>query len=368
MIQFPLIYRRDRQTAILWLTAKNSYRIVEQITATQGNTMTQLTVSVDAEGTMHLGPRDIPMPGSISDNAKKFLSSIFPSPPQPAASDSESWKKVIAAANGMFEPVVDRWLATVPATVETQTIAGVTVHKATPKTIKYPDRAHLRIHGGAWVFMGGKFSKGEAVVTAAEFGCVTYGLDYRMPPDHPFPAAVEDGLAVYRHMLEHYDPKKIAISGASAGGNLSATVTLKIRDSGLPMPAAIGLLTPATDLTWSSDTINTNAGIDTVLRPGGNVAKLYAGGHDLTNPYISPIFGDYTKGFPPTFLQSGTRDLLLSDTVRLHRKLLNAGIPAELHVWEAMPHGGFGGIFGNPTPEDAEMSAALVSFVDRILG
>jgi acetyl esterase/lipase len=96
--------------------------------------------------------------------------------------------------------------------------------------------------------------------------------------------------------------------------------------------------------------------------------QLYADGHDLTDPYLSPIYGDFTKGFPPTFLQSGTRDLLLSDTVRMHRALLRAGIPADLHVWEAMPHGGFGGIFGNPTPEDAEMSAALVAFVDRWLG
>jgi monoterpene epsilon-lactone hydrolase len=79
------------------------------------------------------------------------------------------------------------------------------------------------------------------------------------------------------------------------------------------------------------------------------------------------VFGDFIKGFPPTFLQSGTRDLLLSDTVRMHRALLRAGIPAELHVWEAMPHGGFGGIFGNPTPEDDEMVQALVGFVDKWL-
>ena len=330
--------------------------------------MTELTVTTDADGTMHLGPRVIPTPRSISENARKFLGSVFPSPPQPAITDKEGWRKVVAAANAMFEPMIEHWLTDSAATVETTTIAGVTVHKATPLVIKYPDRAHYRIHGGAWVFMGGKFSKGEAAVTAAQFGCVTYGLDYRMPPDHPYPAAVDDGLAVYRQIIKEYDPKRVAISGASAGGNLSATVTLKIRDSGLPMPAAVGLLTPATDLTWSSDTINTNAGIDTVLRPGGSVAKLYAGGHDLTDPYISPIYGDYTKGFPPTFLQTGTRDLLLSDTVRLHRRLLNAGIPAELHVWEAMPHGGFGGIFGTPTPEDEEMSTALVAFVDRVLG
>jgi acetyl esterase/lipase len=216
--------------------------------------------------------------------------------------------------------------------------------------------------------MGGKFALGEAAMTAAAFGCITYGLDYRMPPDHPYPAAVEDGLAVWREIVKQHDPAKTAISGASAGGNLSAAVTLKVRDSGLPMPGCVGLLTPATDLARESDTLHTNAGIDTVLRPFGNAALLYADGHDLKDPYLSPLYGDYTKGFPPTFLQTGTRDLLLSDTVRLHRALLRAGVDAELHVWEAMPHGGFGGIFGNPTPEDQEMNAALVAFVDKTLG
>ena len=325
------------------------------------------TVSTDSEGNLHLGERVVPVPTSISEAARKFLSQPFPSPPQPAVSDTLGWKKVIAAANRMFEPAVERWLTGLPVTVETQTIAGVTVHVATPHTIRHLERAHFRIHGGAWVFMGGTYSKGEAAMTAVDMGCVAFGLDYRMPPDHPFPAALDDGMAVWREVIKQYDPRKVAMSGVSAGGNLSAALTLRIRDEGLPMPGCVGLLTPATDMTRASDTIVTNAGIDTVLRPGGTVIALYAGGHDLTDPYLSPVYGDFTKGFPPTFLQTGTRDLLLSDTVRLHRALFRAGIPAELHVWEAMPHGGFGGIFGGTTPEDTEMTDALVAFVDRCL-
>jgi acetyl esterase/lipase len=134
------------------------------------------------------------------------------------------------------------------------------------------------------------------------------------------------------------------------------------------MPGAVGLMTPAIDLTRAGDTMHTNDGIDTVLRPFGKMSALYADGHDLTDPYLSPLFGDFTQGFPPTFLQSGTRDLLLSDTVRMHRKLLRAGIDAELHVWEAMPHGGFGGVFGAATPEDQEMQAQFVKFVETRLG
>ena len=330
--------------------------------------MLDFTVTTDSEGSLHLRSRVIPVPTSISENARKFLANPFPSTAQPDVGDKAAWRQVVKQADAMFAPVVDQWLATVPAKVETRTIVGVTVHVATPHSIRHPERAHYRIHGGAWAFLGGKFSMGEAAMTAAEMGCVTFGLDYRMPPDHPFPAAVEDGEAVWREIIKQFDPKKVAISGSSAGGNLSATVTLKVRDAGLPMPGAVGLLTPATDLTGAGDTRNTNAGIDTVLRPIPTMVALYAGGHDLTDPYLSPLFGDFTKGFPPAFLQSGTRDLLLSDTVRMHRKLLQAGVTADLHVWEAMPHGGFGGIFGLPTPEDREMSEAFVAFVDRHLG
>jgi acetyl esterase/lipase len=327
-----------------------------------------VSVSRDGRGYLVMGPRTIPIPTTVSEAAQKFLAIEMPPMQHASLDDKEGWRAAVAASNASFAPAANFMLSTAAASVETQTINGVTVHVATPHAMRHTDRAHVRIHGGAWAFLGGEFSRAEAAATASSFGTMAYGVDYRTPPDHPFPAAVDDGVAVYRALLEKYAPKKIVISGASAGGNLTAGVTLKLRDEGLPMPGCVGLLTPALDLTWASDTIVTNNGIDTVLRAGSNVAELYAGGHDLTNPYISPLFGDLAKGFPPAFLQSGTRDLLLSDTVRMHRKLLQAGIPAELHVWEAMPHGGFGGVFGSPTPEDDELQATFVAFVDRWLG
>jgi epsilon-lactone hydrolase len=114
------------------------------------------------------------------------------------------------------------------------------------------------------------------------------------------------------------------------------------------------------DLTESGDSFQTVLGIDPVLRPLMHVNRLYANGHDLAHPYLSPLFGDVT-GFPPTFLQTGTRDLFLSNTVRMHRKLRAAGVEAELHVFEAMPHGGFGG----SAPEDKELTAEVRHFLDR---
>jgi acetyl esterase/lipase len=117
------------------------------------------------------------------------------------------------------------------------------------------------------------------------------------------------------------------------------------------LPAAVGLFTPEVDLTESGDTFHTNRDIDVVLRGGlPEMNLLYANGADLAHPYLSPIFADFTKGFPPTFIQTGTRDLFLSNSVRIHRALRKAGIDAELHVGEAMPHGGFGN-----APEDREL-------------
>lgn len=136
---------------------------------------------------------------------------------------------------------------------------------------------------------------------------------------------------------------------------------LRAKDEGLPPPAALVLLTPQVDLTESGDSFQTNHGIDT-LPPLMTANLLYANGHDLAHPYLSPLSGDLT-GFPPTFLQTGTRDLFLSNTVRMHRRLLAAGVEVELHVFEAMPHGGFGG----NTPEDMELAAEVKRFEEQHL-
>jgi acetyl esterase/lipase len=140
-----------------------------------------------------------------------------------------------------------------------------------------------------------------------------------------------------------------------------AAVILRARDEGLPLPAAVVLNTPATDLTCAGDTWQTNLGLDTVLTDDAQPSMLlYAAGHDLRDPYISPLFGDL-KGFPPTILSSGTRDRLLSDTVRMHHALRAAGVPADLHVQEAAGHGGFLG----QAPEDREHFQKVRRFMEE---
>jgi acetyl esterase/lipase len=241
--------------------------------------------------------------------------------------------------------------------VETRRIGDATCYVATPVGISDVDRrkAHLSIHGGGWVLFGGRIAMALGKLTASRFGGVTYAVDYRMPPDHPFPAGLNDCFAVYKALLKDYGAKNILVSGGSAGGNLAAALMHKLRDEGLPKPAALVLDTPVTDLTNAGDSWKVLAGLDPVLRDcdGVGSTELYLNGQDPRNPYLSPLFGKHADAFPATHLTTGTRDRLLSDTVRMHAALRAAGVPADLYVAEAMPHSGFGSL----TPEDAAVLA-----------
>ena len=314
-----------------------------------------------------LPARAIPPPTTISEAARAALATgaMTPAVPRPSSSDIETWRSAVRASDLMWEPIAAQMLANYPCTVRTEVLAGVKSYICTPSALS--DAGHggvyLYFHGGALVFGGGAFAAATGAKAAHQLNLKTISVDYRMPPEHPFPAAPQDCLAVYSELIRSHDPRQIVIGGSSAGGNLAAAVTLMIRDSGLPLPAAVILLTPEIDLTEAGDTFQTNALLDVTLKAGlPECNALYAAGHDLKDPYVSPLFGDFTRGFPPTFIQSGTRDLFLSNSVLIHRKLRHAGIEAELHVWEAMPHGGFG--FGD-VPENDEISQEIRRFIAR---
>jgi epsilon-lactone hydrolase len=318
----------------------------------------------DAGPVLHVPARDIPMPTHISPQAQAMLArgpgEPFPNLP---LDDRDAWRKKIAEMDQNVLAMTAGLPAAVDASVEEITVGQARVYVITPEGIDEQDRrVFLDIHGGAYVLGGGAVCRHTGLGTAARVGSRTWAVDYRMPPDHPFPAGLDDCVAAYRALLSEYRPEDIIVGGGSAGGNLAAALLLRVRDEGLPLPAAAVLLTPAVDFTGAGDTRYTNFGVDTVLSSRTDAARdLYANGHDLRDPFLSPIYGDFSKGFPPTLLASGTRDVLLSDTVRLHRALRRAGIPAELHVLEAAPHGWFFGV----APEDAELSTEIRRFVDE---
>ena len=322
------------------------------------------------DGSLLLGARRIPLPASVSAQARAFLAmprvTLGERPP---LADKEAWRRRVAEMDIGSEARAQQMLAVVGdrARVGTREIAGVVVHVATPVEPQASRREWLRItvHGGGLAYMGGSFARAEAALVALHTGCEAWSVDYRMPPDHPYPAAVDDVVEVYRAALAARAPGRIAISGASAGGNLAAAAVLKARDLGLPLPGALGLFTPECDLTESGDSFATNLDVDNVLPgPMPEEIALYADGADLRHPYLSPLFGDFAPGYPPTQIQTGTRDLLLSNSVRMHRALRAAGVTADLHVWEAMPHGGF----GPDAPENADARREFNDFLERHLG
>lgn len=314
-----------------------------------------------------LQQRIVPFPTSISAEAQAALARLVQDDGTPLNSlftmpepeNRDAWMQIKAVVDAQYATSAENNAAALRSSVETIEVGDATIHVATPDTPASPGRAFIDLHGGALVFGGGEACRAGARMQADQHGVRCYGVDYRMPPEHPYPAALDDCLAAYRYVLERYEPDNIVIGGRSAGGNLALAMLLRGRDEGLPMPAGLVLLSPEVDLTESGDSFEVNRIVDVVL-PKSLMAinRLYANGMDLTHPYVSPLFGNL-EGLPTTFLQTGTRDLFLSNTVRLHRQLRRVGVQTELHIFEAMPHGGFSG----STPEDRELAEEIACFV-----
>ncbi|MEZ9328991.1 alpha/beta hydrolase, partial [Vibrio breoganii] len=215
-------------------------------------------------------------------------------------------------------------------TYESRKFAGVDTFIVTPKTVseEYKDKYLVHIHGGAFVFGGGESALREAIWVANGLGAKVISVDYRQPPLHPFPAAIDDAVAVWKELTKTQAAESTAIFGSSAGGNLTLATTLKLQELDLPLPGALFVGTPAVDLKHTSDSWNTLRGLDPLGQREGLIDgtfEVYAPGEALDNPLISPVYAEI-ESFPPTILISGTRDLLLSDTVRMHRVLRAADV------------------------------------------
>ncbi|WP_254049870.1 alpha/beta hydrolase [Novosphingobium sp. TH158] len=314
---------------------------------------------------MRLPARVIPLPQTISEEARAFLANPMfgHEPVVPALDDIEGWRRHCAESNARMVMMMRMQRAGIEFESQIIRLSNADLHDVRPARIVADDRAVLYIHGGAFIVGGGEAAGLAAAQIADMIGLRTLSVDYRMPPDHPFPAGLDDCVEAYRLLLESYAPGNIAVYGGSAGANLAVTTILKARDEGLPLPAACVLHSPVSDLRQIGDTFTTNTELDVVLkRPGEWMPALYSGGHDLTDPLLSPALADFSAGFPPTVLTSGTRDLLLSDTVRLHRAMRKAGLRADLHVWEAMCHG-----MAHTAPEAQELLGEHIAFMREML-
>lgn len=322
-------------------------------------------------GTREVPARILPVPDTVSPQ----MQAIIGRPPNPrfniAPETTAEWKARVDEAARAVVVGLPRLRESLGVTVEPTTIGGVKAYIVTPKSISGAnrDRVLLHLHGGVRVLNPGESGTREAILMAGFASFKVISVDYRMPPDHPFPAALDDAVAVYRELLKTTQPENIGIFGTSAGGSLTITTLLRAKIENLPMPGAIAPGTPTVDLTKTGDSLFTNAMVDNALQTQDGFIRatvsLYANGRDLKDPLLSPIYGDVI-GFPPAILTSGTRDLYLSNAVRMHRKLRAAGVEAVLQVWEGQSHAQYN---ADPTaPETKEYHDEIARFFNLHLG
>jgi monoterpene epsilon-lactone hydrolase len=316
---------------------------------------------IAADGTAYV-TRVIPVPTTVSVEAQKMLARVesdvaVPQTLEERRIGTDKWQAGVGEAFKKMYPV----------NVAADTIAGVPVRVITPLSIasERRDRVLINLHGGGFNSDSGSLS--ETIPVANLSGIKVIAVLYRLAPEHPFPAGLDDAVAVYKELLKTYKPSHIGIYGTSAGAILTAEVTVELKQLGLPLPAATGIFSGMGDFSRTGDSVALYAlnGFSGHLDPpkADSHGGEYAGSTDLQNPVLSPVYADAT-GFPPTLFITSGRDLLLSGTTILHRVYLRAVVDAQLVVFEALPHA----FWNNPDlPESREASEIMAGFFGKHL-
>jgi epsilon-lactone hydrolase len=310
--------------------------------------------AIDSDGAAHI-KRVVPVPKTISPETYALMVGGRRWTPEPGTK---------AAAD-----LAEQMHATYPVEITATTLAGVASNVVIPKRAAPDKRDRLLIclHGGGFTSDSGSIL--ESATIAALTGIKVIAVEYRLAPQYPFPAAVDDAVAVYKNALKEYAPKKIGVYGTSAGAVLSAQMAVQSRKLGLPLPAVLGFFSGYVDLARYGDSrflygtsgFTNFSSMLPALKGLGMVP--YVGDHDRKDPVLSPIYADL-KGFPPTLCMTSTRDHCLSGTVDFHRALLRAGVDARLMVFDAIPHAFW---YSFSLPESKEALDAQATFLDRHL-
>lgn len=322
------------------------------------------SATFDADGTAHI-TRVVPNSKTVSPEAQKWLASLAQHQhgPQTLAerrAGTDAWRiRNSAEAKKLY-----------PVNIEQKTIAGIPTDIITPLSTPQANRdlVLINLHGGGFNSDSGSQIEGIPIANLAKIKVI--GVYYRLAPENPFPAAVEDVVKVYKELLKTYQPHHIGIYGTSAGATLTGEVAVQLKQLGLPLPGALGIFSTHSDYSRPGDSYQlfTLSGFPGQLAPryvdGPSPDEMYVGHSDRKNPVLSPIFADL-HGMPPTLLVTGTRDLLLSDTAHLHRAMLAAGDDAQLVVFEAMPHAFW---YNFQLPETTEALKLMAKFFDEKLG
>lgn len=314
----------------------------------------------EANGTVRM-QRVVPLPQGLSAEAKAWMS-------RPLMTDANLPQTIEQRRAGQEVSQArhrDQLLKMFPVSVKDSTVAGVPVHDVMPQTMRYKDRVLICLHGGGFNADSGSYS--ESIPVAGLTGVRVVSVLYRLAPEHPFPAAVDDVIAVYKELLKSYRPSRIGIFGSSAGAGLTLQAAVKLKQLQMPMPAALGPFSAPASMTDGGDSrslYNTDGLRGYVPIPDGVLDQEYVGKTEPHDPVLSPIYADL-HAMPPTLFLTSERDLLLSATSSLSRAFVRAGNQSQLIVFEGLPHCFWN---NNELPESREAWGYMASFFDRELG
>lgn len=293
------------------------------------------TSYIDAEGTAHV-TRVVPVPATLSPEAQRYMARRIPDQTPPV-----SLAELRTHTDANTEIARIAWTKICPNRIVEDKIAGVPVRIVTPLEMPAAnrDKIFVDLHGGGFDLDSGSYI--ESIPIASYAGVKVVAVLYRLAPEHPFPAAVDDAVAVYKELLKTYRPEHIVIYGTSAGAILTGEVAVKLKQSGLPEPAALGIFSGLGDFARAGDSAALFAlnGLAGHLDPPAPPLRdtHYVGSADPRDPVLSPVYADL-RGLPPTLFVTSTRDLFLSGTVNLHRAFLHAGVDARLVVFDGLTH------------------------------
>lgn len=334
--------------------------IQAEVVSTTGIPLGDTTV-ITSDGSAHI-TRVIPVPLTVSAEAQRKLAK-----PANETHPHRTLAQIRSEADAIQTDAGVTFRANGLGDVRSEFIHDVPVKVITPSIIPLEHRSRILInlHGGGGTQDTGSLT--ESLPLAARSHTIVVTVLYRLAPEHPFPAAVDDAVAVYQAILKSHRPAEVAIFGTSSGAVLTAEVAVRLRQIGLPMPGALGIFSTTGDFSRNGDSqamfsqtgLSGSLSIPEAPQIGGD----YAGRTDLRDPLLSPIYADL-HGLPPTLFITSTRDMLLSGTTLLHRAFLKAGIDARLVVFEALPHA----FWDDPTlPETNEAIGLMAQFFDTQL-
>ncbi len=301
------------------------------------------------------------VPATVSPEAAKDLTAAYgvaaglPVPSRPAS--PEDWNRQKDALEKRITAPSKALADKLGVTLTDDQIGGVPVVRLRSAGYRPNGRLLIFLHGGAYTRFSAHSRLSPPALVAAATGDEVISVDYTVAPRGNWKSITDQVISVWRALLNrHVAPGSIGIFGDSAGGSLAAGSVLKMRDLGLPLPGALYLMSPWSDITANGDTYQTLSGLDPTLDVESLSwsADAYADPKEQKNPYISPVYGDYSKAFPPTLIQGGTREIFLSNFVREYQAIRGGGHEAVLDLYEGMPH-----VFQGVTPNSPETHTAI---------